>query len=281
MHGPSRRPTIDQILASQWVNNHNITLESALSPQTKPNKKKNVPWLSRGRVRRKQVEASQERAMDMNLMRLYFNTKRANSVLEENFLHPIIIPPPPTADEEAVAQETQKKSRRRSIFGSSLKKKIGPMEEKEKGDLFNRNGSESKASKPNNCIPNSIEMTTTTTTANRLQKQTSGCDDDEEQGEFIMLPTDTHDLTTLNPLEREARKILDKLGITSEMLCGAIESGPRSEIIGAYRIVIYRLQRQKLMAKSTEQTVTAEHEHVVKLKANNRSSHFNRTCAIL
>lgn len=296
MHGPSRRPTIDQILSSQWVNNQNITLESALAPQIKQKQKKNVSWLSRGRMRRKTVESSQDRTMDINLMRLYFNTKRANSVLEENFLHPIVVPPPQAVIDDTTVHDIQKKTRGRSLFGNSLKKKIGPIEEKTKGDLFNRNGIETinneiKLSKQINCIPNSIEMisnsninttmTRTTITTNQIQAQSSiGHDDDEEQGEFIMSPTDTHDLTDLNPLEREARQILDKLGITSEMLCRSIESGPRSEIIGAYRIVIYRLQRQKLMAKSTEQTVI-ENEHFVKLKSSNSNNHFNRTCVIL
>lgn len=76
--------------------------------------------------------------------------------------------------------------------------------------------------------------------------------DEEELGDFVMAPTHTDDVSLLHPFEVEARTILEQLGIPSEVLFRSIESGPRSDIIGAYRIIIHRLQRRKLMVKQLE-----------------------------
>lgn len=268
MHVPSRRPKINEILTSQWINNQHITLESALLSTSKPTpvqRTKKTHWFSRKRIINKRSDASQT---DANLVQLYFNTKRANSVLEENFLHPINILPAKTTDEMPNARDGQTKSRRRSIFGHSLKKKIGPMEENKNksNNIFTNhhtNGIDEKIP-----ISHSDQMQALRRTVESSSKRNSitGGDntndnehkhdddddnenDDEEQGDFIMLPTNTDCPDALHPLEIEARLILQKVGITSEMLCHSIDSGPRSEIIGAYRIVIYRLQRRKFITK--------------------------------
>ncbi|XP_055295569.1 serine/threonine-protein kinase NIM1 isoform X3 [Sitodiplosis mosellana] len=258
VHVPSRRPKISEILTSQWINNQYITLESAITGSTKQtaNNTKKIHWFSRKRIIHKSTDLSQT---DANLVQLYFNTKRANSVLEENFLHPINILPSST-DEASNVADGQTKTRRRSIFGHSLKKKIGPMEEKSKSNLFNNctNGIEDKIS-----ISHSDQIQALRRTVESSSKHNSitcgrsggGCDDindDEEQGDFVMAPTNTDCLDGLHPLEIEARSILQKIGITSEMLCHSIDSGPRSDIIGAYRIVIYRLQRRKFLTKQQE-----------------------------
>lgn len=266
MHVPSRRPKISEILTSQWINNQFITLESAITASTKQsaNNTKKIHWFSRKRIIHK-TDLSQAEA---NLVQLYFNTKRANSVLEENFLHPINILPSMSTDESANVTDGHTKTRRRSIFGHSLKKKIGPMEEKNKSNLFNNrtNGIEDKIS-----ISHSDQIQALRRTVESSSKHNSitcgssggisgiGCDDindDEEQGDFVMAPTKTDSLDGLHPLEIEARLILQKIGITSEMLCHSIDSGPRSDVIGAYRIVIYRLQRRKFLSKQQEQLPT-------------------------
>lgn len=268
---PSRRPTIDEILSSQWINHQNITLESALV-STKSTKK--MHWFSRNRVLNKHSDSSQDRSIDINLLQLYFNTKRANSVLEENFLHPIAVPIP---DEINNMPENHVKAHRKSIFGSSLKKKIGPMEEKTKGNLFNRNSIDEKTSSISIEQIQALRKTVESSSKkNSIPNAETAVLDEEEQGEFLMSPAPIDDLTNVHPLDAETRRILNKLGITSEMLFNATESGPRSDIIGAYRIVIHRLQRQQQLTKQND-LFPADPEPIKKPKHNNN----NRTCAIL
>lgn len=225
-------------------------------------------WFSRKRI----IQKTDPSQTDTNLVQLYFNTKRANSVLDENFLHPINTAPSMSisTDGDAVngngggvgtidgghAKQQQPQRQRRSIFGSSLKKRIGPIEEKNKSNLFKSNGIDDKIS----TITHSEQMHAlrqTIETSSKHNSLTSGnvddVIDDEEQGDFIMAPSLSDSVDGMHPLEIEARSILQKVGITHEMLCHAIESGPRSDIIGAYRIVINRLQRRKIMTRQQQQ----------------------------
>lgn len=284
MHVPSRRPKISEILTSQWINNQFITLESAITGSTKQTANQNtkkIHWFSRKRIIHKSTDLSQT---DANLVQLYFNTKRANSVLEENFLHPINVIA--SSDDATNVTDGQMKARRRSIFGHSLKKKIGPMEEKSKSNnLFNNrtNGIEDKIS-----ISHSDQIQALRRTVESSSKHNSitggsaggGCDDmndDEEQGDFIMAPTNTDCLDGLHPLESEARTLLQKVGITSEMLCHSIDSGPRSELIGAYRIVIYRLQRRKFLTKQQDAVPSTPVEPMMPMTRQKS----DKMCAIL
>lgn len=234
-------------------------MESALVPTVKPaptNNTKKTHWFSRKRIVHKNPDPSQN---DANIVQLYFNTKRANSVLEENFLHPINVLPAITSDESITVTDSQPKSRRRSIFGHSLKKKIGPMEEKNKSNVFN-NGTNSIEDKISISHSDQIQALRKTVESTSKHNSISFAADEsldiEEQGDFVMAPTNTDCLDALHPLEIEARAILQKIGMTSEMLCHAIDSGPRSELIGAYRIVMYRLQRRKFLSK--QQEITAQ-----------------------
>lgn len=71
---------------------------------------------------------------------------------------------------------------------------------------------------------------------------------------FMMLPTPLKEDFELHPLEIETREILEHLGIDAEMLEKHTENGPRSEVIGIYRIVIMRLKvsQDKERAKELE-----------------------------
>lgn len=275
---PSRRPKITDILLSQWINNQHITLESALNSTTKStpatNRNKKIHWFSRKRI----ISKSDLSQTDVNLVQLYFNTKRANSVLEENFLHPINVTI--ATDESVNVIDVHTKPRRRSIFGSSLKKKIGPMEEKNKSNLFNNrtNGIEEKMSITHSDQIQALRRTVNESSSKQNSISTSAnsddINDDEEQGDFIMAPTNIDCLDALHPLEIEARSILQKIGITNEMLCHAIDSGPRSDVIGAYRIVIYRLQRRKFISKQQQELPTPEPMPMIRQKSD-------KMCAIL
>lgn len=204
-------------------------------------------WFSRKRV----ITSAAESPVSTQLT---FNTKRANSVLAENFLHPIEVSP--CADEPLDLTEKSRKKRSRSIFSNSFKKRIGPSDEHGKS-----NGNHTAPVRRDSIDPRlhsntgSIDALRRTVESSSKQNSISCTDDaydEEELGDFVMAPTNTDDMSLLHPFEVEARAILDKLGIPSEMLFRSIESGPRSDSIGAYRIIIHRLQRRKLMARQQE-----------------------------
>lgn len=269
VHVPSRRPKISEILKSQWINNHLIKLEGAFTStvgkstvnQANGGSKKKR-WFSRKRIIHK-TDPSQH---DTNLVQLYFNTKRANSVLEENFLHPVSVLPSMSisADGESVngggggGDVKPQQQRRRLIFGGSLKKRIGPIEEKNKSNLFHKRTNGIDTATDSNSMHTLRQTIETSSMHNSITGNgDDAIDDDELMSDFIMAPTNTDSTDSLHPLECECRTILQKLGISSEMLCNAIDSGPRSDIIGAYRIVINRLQRRKIMMTKQQQ----QHQH--------------------
>lgn len=259
MQAPSRRPQISEILSSQWINHQNITLDcspSAAAPKTTTSSKqpKKTLWFSRKRTihsNRHNIEANQPNTPQL------FNTNRANSVLDENFLHPIEVSLA-KPDEPTKAMETYKKTRSRSIFSNSLKKRIEPFDDTNR-NRSQSNSNECRSDEPNkvlNSVANGDEqIDALRRTVETSSKQNSiSCVDDgnenanEEQGDFFMAPTNTDDITLLHTFEIESRSILDKLGISSDMLIRSINSGPRSEVIGAYRIVVHRLQQKKILA---------------------------------
>lgn len=284
VHVPSRRPSINDILSSQWINNQNIVLESAIAPTTTKSSSskqtKKFHWFSPKRVVHSNTDSSQS---ETHFVQLFFNTKRANSVLDTSFLHPINVSACPDEANNVTIEKTVK-IRHRSIFGnSSLKKKIGPMETKNnnntKSNLLTGNRTTNASIDDKISISNAEHIQSLRKTVESSSKQhsisntTDDGDDDEEQGQFVMAPSDTNSLNLLHPHEVEARTILEKLGITNEMLLRSIESGPRSDIIGAYRIIIHRLQRRTFLAK--------QHEIIIPEPPLIQRPKTERTCAIL
>lgn len=81
---------------------------------------------------------------------------------------------------------------------------------------------------------------------------------DREFAKFMMLPTKTNGddlkLVTLHPLEQEAREILNTYGIDWLMLEKSIENGPRSDVIGIYRIVVSRLQDKMSQLQTSQES---------------------------
>lgn len=79
---------------------------------------------------------------------------------------------------------------------------------------------------------------------------------DREFAKFMMLPSKTNGdelkLVTLHPLEQETREILNSYGIDWLMLEKSVENGPRSDVIGIYRIVISRLKDKVHQPNSLE-----------------------------
>lgn len=228
------------------------------------------------------------------------STKRGGSILAENYLHPIEqfrVHNPPEIP-------TVINPKRGGLFSANLKKKIGPIDNLEStkslqssGKRSNSCGSNNKSSfdaksteflkdKDNttNTANNNTPTSTTTTnnTPNNNQKSTTSAfslktkfedsDFSDEQKGFVMLPTQTKDLSELDDIEINARKILNNLGISDDLLCQAIPSGPRSDIIGAYRIIVHRLQKQAYLVKKAETMVVEE-----PIKPKNH----RKTCVIL
>lgn len=149
------------------------------------------------------------------------------------------------------------------------------MEQKTKGKFFHRTSDDTKTVQ----IVDETHLASAKGRPSVTKSHLSGLNGDidhgleETPGEYLMAPTATNDLDNLNPLEVEARAILSKLGINDDMLYQAINSGPRSDIMGAYRIVIHRLQKQRIHALQAELTPADEQPSIPK---NN-----HRICAIL
>lgn len=117
----------------------------------------------------------------------------------------------------------------------------------------------------------------------------SSMDSEKDFDNFMMIPTRTHcDVNlrnALDPLEVETRKIMGSLGIDDDVLEKNIEQGPRSEVIGIYRIIIMRLKTQKEQA-----SIKSHQSPVISDKLNNnhqlnsqktKKKHNAAKCAIL
>lgn len=149
------------------------------------------------------------------------------------------------------------------------------MEGKTKEKIFHRHSVDSKA-----LSTDQIQTLRKTVECSSKKNSISNAfaeEENEDQGDFVMSPTNTDVLTDLHPVEIQARQTLEKLGITSEMLCQSIESGPRSDIIGAYRIVVHRIQKQQLLTKTNELMAAAAAE----IEPIGKPKNIRRTCAIL
>ncbi|GAB0087193.1 NIM1 [Sergentomyia squamirostris] len=261
VHVPSRRPTIEQMSQCQWLNN------PPKPPSSDINRKKSGFWRIKARNIRSSRSTKDLTLLDSRtLVPIACNTRRGNSVLEDNFLFPLDVI---SRDEVDADQQVHASQQRRSFFGANSKKKIGPMEtdRRESGKMFKRSSCVeiSNASEVLNDKKHILmESKSAINIHNSVQPE------EEEEGEFIMRPTFTYDLTHLHPMEVETRRILEKLGITGEMLCHSISSGPRSDVIGAYRIVINRLQKQIMLAKLKE-TLAKEEANATKSKGNTTS----------
>lgn len=102
---------------------------------------------------------------------------------------------------------------------------------------------------------------------------------------FMMNPTETNQdeniLRTLNPIEQSTRKIMRTLGINDEMLERNIEHGPRSEIIGIYRIIVMRLKTQKEQSSIIQQSPVTNDKLNGNHKLQKTKKHNATRCAIL
>lgn len=231
-----------------------------------------------------------------NLRTIACSTKRATSVLEENFLHPfkaaadsvqdgvtpIVADRPPNQHPHHIkdlsndvsnnniinnnssnsenynnnmhsngteppgsvvaangnsreSAGSQERKTRRFSFGRTLKKRIGPME------LVT---TESLGGGPDG---SGIGGSQRVNLREKLHRTI-----DDEHGRFVMYPTvavSSEGNRHLHPLETETRRLMKALGINGEMIARAVVNGPRSDIIGVYRIIMHRLQREQARSR--------------------------------
>jgi serine/threonine-protein kinase NIM1 len=95
-------------------------------------------------------------------------------------------------------------------------------------------------------------------------------------------------LRALNPLEKEVRRLMNSLGISNELLEKHIDNGPRSEIIGIYRILLMRLKTQKEQASIANGSQVSDRKSYKTSNASSSSRNHkslrkkrNNYCAIL
>lgn len=223
------------MLNSQFVTHPKLSndlMQHEINLRTKPVKRSGFWVRSKSRRMRKQYSL-RERYMELtNKPPINMNTKRTDNFFVDNFLQPIEL----TNDVylEATKEQSKSNTPKRSFLCGTLKKKVGPMETTEKERQLSNGTLTQHKSQWNAVLAADCPLFKNY---------------DTENGNFIMFPTLIEDLAKLQPLELEARQILDELGITSEMLKEASQNAPRSDIIGAYRIVINRLQKQSWLAR--------------------------------
>ncbi|XP_039952077.1 sucrose non-fermenting protein kinase 1 [Bactrocera tryoni] len=257
IHIPARRPTIDDMLTSQFVCYPKLSAELMqyeINLRTKPVKRSGFWVRSKSRRLRKSYSL-RERYMEVtNKPPINMNARKNDGVFVDNFLHPIEINR--DLPNELSKEPSKPNTPKRSFFCGTLKKKVSPMELEKERQLVNGNGCENRQWNADVVIDCPLFKNY-----------------DAETGDFIMLPTDTDDLTLVKPLEYEARQLLDELGVNSAMLRASIQNGPRSDIIGTYRIIVNRLQKQSWLAR--------KHVELALQEMPKMEKKMERSCCIL
>lgn len=281
IHVPSLRPTVDDLLNSQFVTHPNLSMEliqQEINASLQTNAKKLRLFWTRSKSSRVERQHSLERYLETNNKpAISMNTKQStnNGLLISNFLQPIDLssncPDSQTNSEHNNMISKNKLNKnsmpRKSFLCGNLKKKVVPIEvdkEKESVNAYTSNG---KADQWGAIVP--LEDSC------GLFKNY-----DLETGDFVMMPTRQNksngageDNCLLTALERETRQILSEFGINDEMLESACKNAPRSDIIGIYRIVLNRLQKQSWSTRKHVQLALQEMPKVEKK--------IERSCCIL
>ncbi|XP_001356997.4 serine/threonine-protein kinase NIM1 isoform X1 [Drosophila pseudoobscura] len=244
IHIPAQRPTIDDMLNSQFVTCPKLSadlMQYEINLHSKP-VKRSIFWVrTKSHRLRKSASLRDRYAEVVKKPAISMNTRQQDEMFVQNFLQPIelgheLLLQVPSQVKEATAEPAKRPGRRYLLCGT-LKKKVTPMETEPEKQLSCSNGSQCPSAKIN---PWNVEVAEDCPLFKNYDAETGSC---------VMLPTATEDLSKLGALEFEARQLLAELGLSSEMLLNARQSGPRSDIIGAYRIVVNRLQKQSWLAR--------------------------------
>ncbi|EAT40352.1 AAEL007907-PA, partial [Aedes aegypti] len=251
VNSPFRRPSMDQLLECQWFeyvqspviqksrNCSNATgAESDISEV--PNRRKQIFCLfsTRGQFRFRSsknvniVAANQFQTTVSQINTSKCSTKRANSVLEHNFLHPLRTEKTvEDLSEESAASivkmhsdiDDNSQNKRKFSFRKVVRKRVSPI------DILNERKSKT-INTEKNISKHDFRII--------LQDLIVGW-----HGKQVMYPS--LNSSNILPLESETRRLMDKLGISADMLEKTINNGPRSDILGIYRIIMHRLQKEQ------------------------------------
>ncbi|EAA12158.3 AGAP007863-PA, partial [Anopheles gambiae str. PEST] len=239
VHTPSRRPTIEQLLDCQWFryaqdhagrlgrssNQPQTTVGQTRNPNNVPRRRrKKLFWFFPSPRDRLSSPESTTSSRDNNLSAANNNQRHRHH--HHHHQHN-------SQRHQPISAASQERKPRRFSFGRSLKKRIGPMELVSAESLTGPDG----GVRP----PRAVDL------REKLHRTI-----DEEHGRFVMYPTtavSSEGNRHLHPLETETRRLMKVLGITGDMIARAVTNGPRSDIIGVYRIVMHRLQREQTNAR--------------------------------
>lgn len=235
LHNPLHRPSIDQILRCEWLQNRSkkslVKSQTSLDEaQTIIQKRKKASfWCPKSR-RTSPISPNKNEKQPPEPIDCY--TKKYDNVPVEKFRNPI-------------EHESSMSSAKTVIpINNHL-------------STFKRNNSLINSSKIVNKSHNNVMnvqnndiIQVRSYSNDHLEESSIESEKDFER--FMMIPSRTNCdedlLRALNPLEKEVRKLMNKLGISNELLEKHIDNGPRSEIIGIYRILLMRLKTQKEQA---------------------------------
>lgn len=269
LHNPAHRPNIDQILNCEWLHQKPkrpiSPLQEARSIIQK--RKKASFWCTKSRKTTPLSPLSQP-FKQPEPIECY--TKKYNNVPADKFKNPLESHISSATTVIPIHNNVKAVTRNNSLINSS---KI----------VLKRNPSNGPIDKTSS----EIIQVRSYSNDDPSGEDSSGDGENRDYDKFMMIPTLTNSdesiLRALNPIEQETRKIMRTLGITDEALEKHVEHGPRSEIIGIYRIIIMRLKTQK------EQSSISHHSPVISDKVNN-NHHNHKTqktkknatkCAIL
>lgn len=268
LHNPIHRPNIDQILRCEWVQQRPKSSPSPLHDARSiiQKRKKASFWCTKSR-KTSPLSPSQPIKLPEPI-ECY--TKKFNNVPIEKFKNPLetnaslssattVIP---------IHNNLSNFSRTNSLINSSRtvpkRNKNGSIEIVQKDDI--------------------------------IQVRSYSCDEPSDESsvesenkdydKFMMIPTrtncDANLLRALHPMEQETRKIMRTLGIGDEQLERCVDHGPRSEIIGIYRIIIMRLKTQKEQAAITSHHSPSNSDKLNNNHKSHKTKKSNATkCAIL
>lgn len=280
LHNPIQRPTIDMILRSDWLQQQPKKVESPTSMNSAltiiQKRKKASFWCSKSR--KTSPASPNQPTKQPEPIDCY--TKKYNNIPIEKFKNPLdndnslssamtVVP---------VHNHLSTIKRNNSLINSSRIVKRNQQNSKKDVEIIQNN--------------DIIQVQSLRSYSN---DDPNAFDDDDEKSEsekdferFMMLPTriTTSNSSNLNALEMEVRKIMNSYGISDNLLEKHIEHGPRSEIIGIYRILIMRLKTQKEQASIVNQTLINKNNisnNNLNSSSNNNShkNHKKHMCAIL
>lgn len=276
LHNPLHRPNIDCILKSDWVQQNakkppQSPSEEAKRPIKKSNSfKKNSFWCTKSR--KTSPMSPNQPLKQPEPIRCY--TKKYNNIPVDKFKNPL-------------EQENNSLSSATTVIPinnhlSTIKRNNSLINSSK---IVNRNQKNDAVEiVQNNDIIQVKSLRSYSNDDPSLDDEIS-TESEKDFERYMMLPTQTNGdanlMRTLNPMEKEVRKLMNTYGINDKLLEKNVEYGPRSEIIGIYRILLMRLKTQKEQASITNCQSPADKNQANSDYKFHKSQRKKHMCAIL